>query len=116
MGISLDQINQEVDNRYAPFVVEDVPGGDVTMLSPLRLPKAQRGKLFALHKEIGTARDSEDVDALVKLSENVIDLVSVGDGGKRLLKELGGDLGKMTYILQLYSEQVGLGEASRSDG
>lgn len=115
MGISLSQINQEADNKYEPFIVEDIPGGDVTLLSPIRLPKGQRDKLVALTKELGEARSSNDVPGLIRLAESTLLLVSVGDGGKRLTKELDGDLAKIMFVLEQYSEQVGLGEASRSD-
>lgn len=116
MGISLDQINSEVERRYAPFVVEDVPGGDVAMLSPLRMPKPDRNRLLEMNDSLKAAQKSNDVQALLGLAHDVVRLVSVGKQGDRLLKAIGDDLAKLMYVLEQYMEAVQLGEVSRSEG
>jgi hypothetical protein len=114
MAISLDQINSEVENRYAPFVIEDVPGGDVQLRNAIRLAKSERAQLTELHGELAKVQDSGDAEAALDLTRRVVRLLSVGDGGERLLDAIGEDAAKLTYILQMYAEDTQMGEALRS--
>lgn len=113
--VSLNQINQEVDNKYGPFVVEDVPGGEVVLRNPIRLTSNERDQLMKLESELRAAQKASDTNAALAAGSELVEIVSVGDGGKRLLKELGDDPSKLMFVLELYSEAVQLGEAKRSE-
>ena len=115
MAISLDQINTEVENRYAPFVIEDVPGGDVVLRHAIRLAKSERAQLTELNAELEKVRQSGDVEAALDFSRKVVCLLSVGDGGSRLIDVIGEDAAKLTYVLQAYAEATQMGEALNSE-
>jgi hypothetical protein len=46
--ISLGDLQKAADEKYGPFVIEDVPGGDVVLLNSLRLPKEKKVELERL--------------------------------------------------------------------
>lgn len=111
--VSLNQINTEVDQKYGPFVVEDVPGGDVTLRNPVRLVESERAQLVGLNAEIKAAEG--DVNKVIAAAESLLKLVSVGDGGKRLVAALDGDAAKLIHLVNLFTEATQMGEASRSE-
>jgi hypothetical protein len=114
--VSLTQINEEVEQKYGPFVIEDVPGGDVTLRNPIRLTENERHRLGELHRSLNqTEQDAPDEDAVVARIREILDLVAVGDGGKRLSEEVGDDAGKLLHVFRLYAEAMQLGEASPSE-
>jgi hypothetical protein len=49
--ISLGDLQKEADKRYSGLIVEDVPGGDVVLLSSLRLPKDKKIELDRIQQE-----------------------------------------------------------------
>lgn len=116
-GISLDQLNTEANERYGPFVIEDVPGGDVQLRHALRLAKSERARLQELQgrvKKMQSAKSTTTADGAVDAMADTIRLLAVGDGGERLLTALDGDAAKLALILELYGKATQLGEASRS--
>lgn len=115
--VSLTEINEEVESRYAPFVIDDVPGGPVTLRSALRLPKGERDGLFRLVAKIKAMKQEqvdENPEQLIDLIGEAIEFLAAGDGGARLLTALDGDLGKLVYVFELYSKATQLGEALSS--
>lgn len=114
MAISLDQINQEADKKFGPFVVTGVPGGDVTLRNAVRLAKSERDKVRQMQGKIKTLRESQDETGTLKLLADFFDILSVGDGGKRLVKEIGDDPAKLMVLMEMYAEDTQLGEALRS--
>lgn len=113
--VSLKEINTEVDNQYGPFIVEDVDGGDVILRNPIRLVANERAQLSEKDAALRAAQEAQDANAALDVGRDILRLVSVGDGGERLLDELGDDAAKLMYVLRLYSEAVQLGEALSSD-
>src|SRR5690348_9055756 len=114
MGLSLNDINSEVDAQYRPFMVDDVPGGEVVLRSPLRLSKEARSGFKGLNTKIREAQAEGDLDALVSLAGEVVRTVAEGDGGDRLLDALGDDPAKLMFVLEKYMEVAMPGEASPS--
>ena len=114
-SLSLDKINTEVENRYAPFVIADVPGGDVVLRHAIRLAKSERAQLAELNAELAKVQQSGDIEAGLEFTRKVLRLLSVGDGGQRLIKVIGEDAAKLTYVLEAYAEATQMGEALRSE-
>jgi hypothetical protein len=111
--VSLNDINQEADEKYGPFVVEDVPGGDVVLRNTLRLTRNELDQFSQLDAKIKAAQG--DPNKVLDVMAEVFVLVSVGDGGKRLLDALGDDPPKLMHLLTLYREATQPGEALPSE-
>jgi hypothetical protein len=111
--VSLNDINAEVDEQFGPFVVEDVAGGDVYLRNVIRLHQADRVRVSAMQKQIKDA--DGDVDKVLELAKDMLRIVGDGDGGERLVNELGDDPSKLMYVLNLYVGATQVGEASRSE-
>ncbi len=112
-GITLAQIREAADREYGPFVVEGIPGGDVTLLSPLRLSKAKRKRLTDLQKrQDNLGEDAEDMEKL--LLEMVVIVAESKAGGDRLIKAMGEDLAQLSVVLNEYGKAGQMGEASPS--
>lgn len=125
MGISLDQLNAEADKRFAPFVVDDVPGGSVTLRNALRLPKADRDRLRKLQKDVNKLKLATDADesgdssaaeeAVVGMLQKMFGILAAeAGGGDRLSEAVGDDPAKLMLIMEMYAEDTQLGEALRS--
>lgn len=119
MGISLNQINAEADKRFQQFVVDDVPGGQVVLRNAIRLQKSERAQLVGMNKAIVELKASAeagefDEDEMLDLVGKFFDVVAIGDGGKRLVDALDGDLAKLMVLMEMYAEDTQLGEALRS--
>lgn len=110
-SITLGDIQAAADRKYGPFIIEGIPGGDVTFVSPIRLPKERRKQLLDLQGEDGF--DLENVD------DEVIELIRVVAASKsdaeRLIKAANGDLAVLLEMFTKYTEATSLGEASPSE-
>lgn len=111
--VSLNDINKEADEKYGPFVIDDVPGGEVVLRNALRLTKSERQQLSELDAEIKAAKG--DANKVIDAAGKLLGLVAAGDGGKRLLDALGDDATKVIHVVTLYREATQPGEASRSE-
>lgn len=111
--VSLNDINSEVDEQFGPFVVEDVDGGDVYLRNVIRLPKADRDRVYSMQTEVAEAKG--DTNKVLELTADMLRIIGDGDGGDRLVEALGDDPKKLMYVLGLYMEATQLGEASRSE-
>lgn len=125
MGISLDQLNTEADKRFAPFVVDDVPGGPVTLRNALRLAKVDRDRIRKLQKDVSKLKLKTDADessdssaaeeAVVGMLQKMFEVLSAeAGGGKRLSEAVGDDPAKLMLLMEMYAEDTQLGEALRS--
>ena len=114
--ISLDQINAEADARFGPFIIEDVPGGDVVLRNVMRISKDARAKIRVLAQTIeGLNPESADDEAKGLASlRDFFAIIAEGDGGKRLCKEVGDDAGRLMVLMEMYTEATQMGEALRS--
>lgn len=99
-GITLAQIRQAADDKYGPFVVEGIEGGNVTMLNAIRLSKAKRKKLADMQK----LQDDPEADQEQMLRDMVILVASSKPDGERLLKALGDDMAQLAVVLEEYGK------------
>lgn len=119
--VTLDFIKTELEKRYAPFIVEGVPGGDVRMLPALRLPGEQRKKLLSLQTEVEKIQDvgedgEVDVDRLISmLAEMVAVVTDSEEAAARLQDALGDDPAAYELVFSMYSQATQSGEASPSE-
>ncbi len=114
-GITLAQIREAADKQCGPFVIEGIPGGDVTLVSPLRMSKAKRKKLTDLQKKQDElAAGDEDLDVEQLLHEMVYVVAESKAAADRLLKAIGDDLAQLAVVLNEYGQGVQAGEASPS--
>lgn len=98
-NIRLDDIREAAEKKYGPYVIEGVPGGDVTLLNPIRLPKAKRVKLNKLQ----SMQESEMVKEQDQLLRDMIILIAATpEDAKRLLDVLGDDSALMAEVLNDY--------------
>lgn len=122
-SISLDFIKEELDRRYAPFVVEGVPGGDVTLLPLLRLKSDARAELLGMLDEVNKLQDTSDADQspetvgrMLDTFQKAVNLVAADkDSADRLSKALNDDTAAYTLIFTEYIEATQVGEAQPSE-
>ena len=113
--VSLNQVNAEADERYGPFIVEDVPGGDVTLRNIIRCTENEIDQVSKLDGRMKEAQKNSNVGAALACARELIALVADGQDGKRLLDEIGEDPAKVMFVLELWAEATQAGEALRSD-
>lgn len=108
-SITLADIQTAADKKYGPLVIEDIPGGPVELVNPIRLSKEKRAKLKDLDKadEAGEIDVDEKVAECIRLAANPAD-------AKRLLAALGGDLAQLKEVIEQWSSSGQSGEASPS--
>jgi hypothetical protein len=111
--VSLNDINAEVAEQYAPVPFEDVPGGTVHLLPLLSLDPARSDKALKLIKSLRTAQRADDVDAIVDLAKKLIEAVGEGDGGKRLVGEIKS-VAALMKVIEHWMAATQPGEASNS--
>lgn len=117
-SITLDKLKADIEAKYAPFVVEGVPGGDVRLLPAMRLPESQRAELVKQTGRIQSLQDEDDQDinAIVQtLADALRAVAETAEAGQRLLDALEGDLAMLQHVFTAYSEATKPGEASHSD-
>lgn len=109
-GITLADIRTAADEKYGPYVVSGVPGGDVTLVSAVRLSRDARKKLVALQEQ---QTDGEaDQDALLR--EMVTIVAESPEAAQRLLDAIGDDNAQLAVLLEAYGEASQLGDRSAS--
>lgn len=114
---TLDSLREEVESEFAPMKLTLSDGTEVVLRSLLRLKDKERAEVLETLKSLDFKSDSEDdtperVEQLTKNVARVLELVS--DNGKKLLKELDGDLLLMMKVLNRWMEETQLGEAQTS--
>lgn len=112
---TLDDIREAAEKKYGSFDIE-LGDGEVSLLNPLRLPKAKRDALIALQDQLDSAGEDDeskvDEEALL---DDMIGLVAATPGqAKALLKALNGDLAMKVTIFNEYGQSTQAGEASAS--
>jgi hypothetical protein len=104
-SITLADIKRSADKKYGPLIVEDVPGGPVELINPLRLSKAKRDRLSKIDEE-------SDIDK--KFTSIIQIAVAKPADAKRLLAEVGDDLTYLADLCQKWTSSAQVGEASPS--
>ena len=116
---TLESLREEAEKKFSPVEIE-LPDGDVvTLRNMLRLPKNDRKKvvekLKALEK-VGEDNDGEEtedeVTELVRLGNEILMLVA--DQGRKLVKELDGDVAVIMNLIELWMGTTQPGEAKPS--
>jgi hypothetical protein len=108
---TLDDLNQELENRYSPFVFQ---AGDkeFTLLSLMRVDKSVRK---AVQERLSTMNDDDtNEDELVSALEFALSSVTKDRKGGALVRLVGGDLGKLMILLEQWQKATQPGEASSS--
>lgn len=114
-SINLSDIQEAAEKKYGPYVVKGVPGGDVTLVTLLRLPKDKRKQFVQLAKSLeGFDLDSFEDDIAPQFEEALRLAAKNKAEGDRLIKALGGDLAMLLEVFTGYSEASQPGEASPS--
>jgi hypothetical protein len=113
--VTLNEINTETDNRYGPLVIEDIPGGDVTLRNLIRCTENEMDQVSKLDTKLREAQKASDMKAALGCAKELLEIAAVGTDGERLLEALGDDSAKVMYVLELWAEATQAGEALRSD-
>lgn len=119
---TLEAMRAEMDQKYAPVVLE-LGGDDVVVLqNVLRIKPGARKQALALIKQIQSLTESkdedaemseEDIDTINELQEQILCLAADNPG---LLKEaVGGDPMIVMEIFNRWMESTQAGEASSSE-
>ena len=126
-SITLDFIKEEIDRRYAPFVVEGVAGGDVTLLPLLSLKSEHRKELLGMLDRVNKLQESsndentakassEEVSEMLDIFGRAVSLVAENDAAaERLHKALNYDTAAYTLVFTEYIEATQVGEAEPSE-
>lgn len=108
---TLDSLREEVDKEYAPVKIGLSDGSSVTLRSLLRLNENDRKAVLSAVEAIGG--DDADLNDVTKAATKVIDLLA-GKDGKKLIRELDGDIALIVKVIESYMEASQLGEAQNS--
>jgi hypothetical protein len=116
---TVDSIRAQAEEKYASTDIELADGSVVSLLNPLRLPKAKRKKLMSIQDDLDAAEEDEDGNKVEVDQEQVLGdaIILVADDeklAKALLKEVGEDMAVLAEIFSLYTGGTQVGEASAS--
>jgi hypothetical protein len=119
---SLDDLRAEVENEFQPVVITVSDGTEVSLRNLLRLPKKDRDAVMRLVTDLQDLNDTvadengeagaEDADRLVDTASQILALVA--DNGKKLIKELDGDLTLTMRVLEKWMASTSSGKAPQS--
>ena len=114
---TLDSLREEVEKEFAPVKIGLSDGTEATLRSLVRLNKKTREEVLSTLKALQSVSDSEettieDVDTMVDAATKILE--SVATNGKKLVKELDGDLSLTMRVLEAWLEASQPGEASNS--
>jgi argininosuccinate lyase len=117
---TLESIREEADRSFRPVVITLSDGTECVLSNLLRLPKKSRlevtkllKKLEHLEGEQSDELESDDVDVFLDTASEILSIV--GDKGKKLVAEIGGDLTVTMKVMEKWMESTQSGEASGSD-
>ena len=117
---TLDSLREEVEKESAPVKIGLKDGTEVVLQNLLRLGKTDRNKAIELISglegldKIGEDTSSlESVDEMITVVHELLVLVAKS-GGKKLVTELGEDLGLTMAVVTKWMETTQPGEADSS--
>lgn len=115
--ITLDQIREDTERKYAPVVIDLGDGQSCSLRQALRLPKEQRKLIAKLQNEVNDV-DQEDDDAedrMVSALQEILRTAAADrDSADALLDSVGDDLTVLLSIIEVYGKATQLPEASPS--
>lgn len=116
--ITLDSIRESLDNKYGAVEV-DLGTSSVQLRNALRLSKEERKALMHVFDDVkgSDGEDSEfDEDVTLESMREMIRLVSdTKEGAEKLIAALGDDLAMFVEVMNEYTKDQKLGEASASE-
>lgn len=112
---SLDDYKKQADKEYKTFQIK-VGNDIVTLNNPIRIPAEKRDRLFEIIPQLSSDEKvgAEDLKRLAPLLIEVLELVG-DENVDKLVADVRDDLPLTFKIFQAYFEEIGLGEASRSE-
>ncbi len=116
--VSLEHLQQAADHKYEGLTIEGIPGGDVKLLSPLKMSKAKRQKLVEAIKSAKQDVVDEAEDQVEQSIDRLHRVLRLGaedqSAADRLLKTVGQDLTVLLELVSEYSAAAQPGEAAPS--
>lgn len=107
---SLDQLREEVEREFAPFVIELSDGSKVTLRNLIRLGANDRKRAAELLDELANSSTADE--DLITLVEGALSIIA--DRGNKLVKEINGDLSLALKVLGEWAKATQSGEAENS--
>jgi hypothetical protein len=105
---TLANIRAAADKKFGHTEIDGV-----ILLNPLRLSEEKRAEMTALFAELRS--EAEDKRSQQAVLEDVLLTVAKTEAsGKKLVKEIGGDLAVLLEVIASYSQETEAGEASAS--
>jgi len=113
---SLDTYKKQADKEYKTFQIRVSGDTIVTLNNPIRIPADKRDRLFEIIPQLSSDEKvgAEDLKRLAPLLIEVLELVG-DENVNTLIADVRDDLPLTFKIFQAYFEEIGLGEASRSE-
>lgn len=119
---SLDSFREEAEKEFAPLKIALSDGTEVTLRNLVRLGKKNREKVLELLKKLQPEKDEDgedkgttldELDELVEAIEQILVIIG-GDNGKKLVKDLDGDISVSMRVIEAWMESTQPGEANSS--
>ncbi|UFD97954.1 tail assembly chaperone [Streptomyces phage Pablito] len=107
---SLDDIRAAADAKYGSTDIKVNETTTVSLLNPLRLPKAKRDELSSIQDKM----DADGADQEALLAGAIVLVADHPKKGEALVKAVNGDLAVLAQIFETYSKGAQVGEASAS--
>ena len=104
-SFTLDDIRAAAEAKYGSTDIE-TSKGTVSLVNPLRLPKAKREALMSIQERLEAGEDQQDL-----LEESLRLVAATKAQGDSLVKEIGGDLTVLVEVFTAYNESAQVGEA-----
>lgn len=108
MATTLADIKAAAQAKYGNYRIDITETSSVELVNPLRLRKAERKVLTSLSDRL---KGEEDVEQFDVVAEALVAAAESPAAGKRLVKELEGDVTFALEIFQRYMEETQAGEA-----
>lgn len=109
---TLDDLNAELENRYAPFVFKPAEDKEFVLLSLIRVDKKVRKEVQQRLESIND--EGTDEDQVIEALEFALAAVTQDKKGAALVRYLAHDLAKLMIILETWQKVTQPGEASSS--
>lgn len=103
---TLDDIRAAADAKYGSTDIE-TSKGEVSLVNPLRLPKAKRDALVAIQEQMS----AEGADQEKVLADAIRLVASNATMAEALIEDVDGDLAMLVQIFASYSAGSQVGEA-----
>lgn len=112
MGFSRDKIRSEAKRQYRGLEIDDVPGGVVTLRSPLRLSDAEQAQATEIERRLESMQGDKNAtmaDVRACLIDLAVVLADRKDGFAEYLAEF--DTAELLALYSLWSRETQAGES-----